>query len=163
MSYVKIKNTAAADDSLAKYAAAIREIDLIELGLNEAIDNLKTEAQLKSRDFLNVVEMEKSRLKVFAKANKSEFNGRQSLDLAHGRIGFRKSTSLALVDKGDTWDEVRQRLEADKRTDVIKVEKKVDKEMLEKWSDDRLAQYGLKTKESQTFFISIEEEEVAKQ
>jgi phage host-nuclease inhibitor protein Gam len=149
-----------ADQILARMGEAQREIALIETALNEAIDQLKTEAQLKSQEFREVLGLEEERLKYFSQDNRKLFEDRQSRELAHGVIGFRKSTSLSLAAKGDTWEEVAARLEEGKHKEAVRIKKEVDKDILKKWPEDRIRSFGLKLKESEKFFVEVVQEKV---
>jgi hypothetical protein len=160
MAFIKINDLAEADQVLARMAGAKREIILQENALNESIDRLKSEAQLKAQDHINLLAMEELRLKAFAKDNRKVFEGKQSLERPHGVIGFRKSTSLSLSAKGDTWDELVARLEEGSHNEVVRINKEADKDVLKRWPEDKLQSYGLKVKETEKFFVELTQEKV---
>jgi hypothetical protein len=159
----KISSTAEADEALARIAAAEREMALIQLALNESVNDLKTDAQKKSISHLAVVDAEANRLKAFAKNNRPVFGDKQSLDLAHGKIGYRKSSELVLIKKGDTWAEVVGRLEEDYKTEAVKITKAANKEVMEGWGEEKLFKYGVQVKDKETFFYTLAEEKIKDQ
>ncbi|MDR1656154.1 MAG: host-nuclease inhibitor Gam family protein [Deltaproteobacteria bacterium] len=158
--FVKIENLNEADAVLARMAEAQREIALVENALNEQIDRLKSEAQQRTIDHRNILTMEELRLKAYSKDNRKEFKGLQSLDLAHGTLGFRRSTALSLAAKGDTWEEIIARLEEGGHDEVIRRTKEADKDALKKWPEDRLQSFGLKLKETEKFVVEVKQEKV---
>jgi phage host-nuclease inhibitor protein Gam len=161
MAYLKIKDQTEADQALAEIGKAQRAIAKIELDLNHKVDRLKSEALEAASELKDQVSFETSRLKKFATTYREDvFKGKQSLELTHGKFGFRRSSTLALTQKGDTWDEVVKRLEEQEQLEAVKVKKEVNKEYLEKWSEDRLLHLGVAVKPKESFYVEVAEEKV---
>jgi phage host-nuclease inhibitor protein Gam len=160
----KITSRCEADEALAIIAEAQREIDRVNLELNEEIDALKEQAKAATADAEALVKIHEARLKAFATANReSVFQGQRSIQLNYGRIGFRKSSSLALAAKGDTWEELLLRLKGDggpEALSAIRLKEEPNKDILLGWGEDRLTQFGLVLKETEKFWLEVAKEEV---
>jgi phage host-nuclease inhibitor protein Gam len=66
-------------------------------------------------------------LRTWAEANPSMFDGNRSLQLKHGRIGWRLGNPSLRLLGGCTWESVLDRLERRGLTEYIRIEKEPDK------------------------------------
>jgi len=138
---------------LGLIAAHQREIDRIEVELNEGIDNLKAVAAQAARFHLEAVEEGTARIKATALADRKELFGEsKTLSLTHGEVGFRASTALCLATKKQTWDKVLDELLTTGRLDAVRISKEVNKDVLKTWTPSALANYGLTLKTTEKFF-----------
>lgn len=100
-------------------------------------------------------------LLAFAEIKKDEiFDGKRSLRLDYGELGYRKSTELATV-KGFTWKQVLGKLKELAFKEAIRIKEEPDKEVMSQWPDERLALVGTERREKDTFWFEIDEAKIA--
>lgn len=146
--------------AVAEIAALDREIAAIESDMQAEIDAAKARARQRAAgaaarraDLANGVA-------VWAKLHKDElFGTRKSLDLGHGKIGFRASTAI-VQERGVTVEMSLARLHELGMQDGIRLKEELNKEEMLAWPDNRLALVGVKRQQRDTFFIEIPQESV---
>ena len=142
------------DQALAAIAAHQREIDLIEAGLNEAIDRLKAQANEAAREHIAARYNLEAQMEAAAEAGRREFFAEgKTMSLPHGEVGFRASTSLRLAHRGVSWEKVLEKLTETGRMDAVRVTREVNKDVLKTWPPSALAAYEVKLKASEKFFV----------
>ena len=153
--------------AVAEIAALDREIAAIERDMQAEIDAAKARARQRAAsasarraDLANGVA-------VWAKLHKEElFSSAKTLDLGHGKIGFRASTAI-VQERGVTVEMSLARLHELGMPDGIRLKEELNKEHMLAWPDAQLALVGVKRQQRDTFFIdipqpSVPEEGVAK-
>jgi phage host-nuclease inhibitor protein Gam len=149
------------DAALARIAAHQREIDRIEAELNEGIDNQNAAAGQAAREHVIAVANVTASLKAKALENRAElFGGAKTLNLPHGELGFRSSTSLCLARKNKTWDDVLEDLIGQGQLDAVRVIREVNKDVLKAWPDKTLAAFDLRLKTTEKFFVKPDVEKL---
>lgn len=132
--------------AMAEASDLDRRIGLIELRLNERVDQLKAEADAELAPLAGRrVELDLAILDYAERRKKSLFSDVRSQDLSFGILRCRAVTKLAPL-KRWTWKAVLGRLiELNTRParEAIKTKQEVDREVLERWTDDRLAEVGV--------------------
>ena len=158
-----IRDLSEADEALAEIAEIDRAIEAANHQLNEDIDSLKKETQAEIEPILQRKEILGAGLANFAELNKGDlFKDRKSRELGFGVIGFRKSTSLALLRKlCSTWKEVLGKLREYGFRDAIRVKEEPDKEAMSEWPKERLELVGVQRVEKDEFFYEISQEKLA--
>lgn len=155
-----IKNLDEADEVLAQIAALRRNIALIETGLNEAIDALKTKAAAEAEPHRQEIAALEQALTRFAEYHKAElFARRKSCDLTFGSIGYRASSKIKLISKM-TWERVLQTLRDTGMQQCIRVQEAPDKEALKALSPEHLRELGCKVVQEDSFFYEIADQEL---
>ena len=151
-----------AEKHLGELASLERDLENIKTKLNDSIDQLKAKAAAEAKPLADRCKELETGLATFAATNKTKlFKRPRSRKLAFGTIGFRKSTELKPMPKM-TWKAVLAKLISLKFTDAIRNKKSVNREELEKWTDERLEQVGVERKKKDEFFIEIRAEKVGK-
>ena len=146
---------------MADLAAHEREIDRIELEMNEEIARLKAEADELAKEHLAAAEKCTATLKMAAKIGRQELFGEgKTLRLTHGEISFRSSTAVALVNKKASWDNVLAGLTEDGRLDAVRVTREVNKDVLKTWTAAALARYDVKIRTTETIHIKPDVEKI---
>jgi len=149
------------DGIMTKLAANQREIDRIEIELNEGIARLQAEAKERAKEYVAAVETGTVMLKAAAKANRKELFGEgKTLKLTHGEINFRSSTGLALSNKSISWDNVLAGLTEDGRLDAVRVIREVNKDVLRTWPSAALARYDVKLRTTETVRVDPDRERI---
>lgn len=146
---------------LAEIAESQREIDLINTGLNEKIDDMKKKAEAECAPLAGAIEEREQALARFAEANKDTlFKKPKSRVLSFGELGFRSSTSTVLLNRQWNWGKVLEVLKQKRLGKYIRTKQEVDKEAVRALSERRLAGVGLKVKQEDSFFYEVKEETV---
>ncbi len=144
--------------ALAELAALERELAGIEADMNETIDRVKNNADAEAAPHQERRRELSAALNGFAEVNKSElFARRKSLELPHGVIGFRQSTSLVARTKVK-MAQVLEKLKDLGWTEAVKTTEGVNKEVMREWSDSRLEAVGMERRVVDQFFVEISAE-----
>lgn len=158
-----ITNLEEADAMLARITARKRELTLIDLGLKEDVDRLKTQAAAQCEPVKEDIGNMEQAITRFCMVNREEmFTKKKSVDLTFGTIGFRSSSTLKTMKK-ITWDMVLGMLESANRTGCIRLKKEVDKEAMRKLPLDELSKFGCKLEQEDAFFYETNETDVLTQ
>jgi phage host-nuclease inhibitor protein Gam len=103
------------------------------------------------------------RLQAWADANPADFHNAQTLDLTHGRIGYRTGMPALKTLAGWTFDRVLERLKNLSWTHFIRVKQEVDKQAIiaqrEQLTEDDLRGLGVRVVQEETFFVEPKLEE----
>lgn len=112
--------------------------------LNDAVENMRQD------------------LEAWAVSNRSEFAGRQSLQMIHGTIGWRVNPPSLTPLRGFTWASCIQRLLDLERMEHIRTKQEVNKESLLAVRDtEDLSRFGLKVEQKEPFYVEPTMTEVA--
>jgi phage host-nuclease inhibitor protein Gam len=143
---------------------ALREIAEAEISLNEidgqmnlAINTAKEHAAKLAKPLNSRVKALEALVKSFAEAEKSEMEGK-SKQLNFGRVGFRQSSSVSVPAK--KADAILNNLKKFGMEDCIAVKETINKEALEKYSDDDIAKVGASRKVEDKFWLETDKEKV---
>lgn len=102
-------------------------------------------------------------LQSWAESNPEEFGDKKSLDLLHGRLGFRTGNPKLKTLSGWTWDRVKETLIRN-LTGHVRTKTEVDKEGLlaafqrHELDDRDLREIGVKVVQDEAFFIETKTE-----
>lgn len=137
-----VDTQAQAEGALAEMAALERKMIQADLDMREVCDAAKKEAgEIKAPLEARYKELEAA-LKKWATMNKSAlFAERKHLDLAFGVIGFAAATAIRQMD-GVPEEETLARIKQYGFADALRIVEQVNKEAMEKWTDERLALVG---------------------
>lgn len=149
--------------------------EIRELTIEKAQHMLKIELAKKAAEDLHaarLAEIEKlllsktEQLKTWSEANPGEFGGKKSLDMTHGKIGFRLGNPQLKTLSKWTWDRVLEALRSAGLTPFIRTKEEVNKQALLDRAQDPtetfpLAGFGLRIAQDEPFFVDpkIEEQE----
>lgn len=99
-------NKAAAEEAFADFAIADAKYNQITSKMDVEITRIREKYQ----DELSRLQAKKEeafeRLQSYAEGNRDDFNGKKSLEFAHGVLGFRTGTPKLKTRKGFTWPSV---------------------------------------------------------
>ena len=157
---VIIANKTEATVAVAEIAALDRQMAAIECDMQAEIDAAKARArQCAASVVSHRVELANG-VAVWAKLHKEElFKNAKTLDLGHGRIGFRASTAIA-QERGVTVEMSLARCHELGLTDGVRLKEELNKERMLAWPDERLSLVGVKRQQRDTFFIDIPQESI---
>lgn len=157
-----IHNIDEANEALMEIGELQRIQKDIELRMNDDIAKIKAGAEQDAAGHMARRTALENGLMAYADTNKVElFKDRRSVDLNYGSIGYRKSTELATV-KGSTWKTVLGKLKELAFKEAIRTKEEPDREIMSQWPDERLELVGCQRREKDTFWLEINEEELAK-
>jgi len=137
-----VDNQTQAEGALAEMAALERKMIQADLDMREICDAAKEHARaIKAPLEARYDELEAA-IKKWATMNKTElFRERKSLDLAFGVFGFTAGTSIRQMN-GVPEEETLAKIKTLGFTDAIRLVEEVNKEAMERWTDERLALVG---------------------
>lgn len=157
-----IHNLDEANEALQEIGELKRIQKDIELQMNDDIAKIKAGAEQDAASYMARCTALENGLMAFADANKLElFKDKRSVDLNYGSIGYRKSTELGTL-KGCTWKTVLGKLKELAFKEAIRIKEEPDREIMSQWPDERLELVGIQRREKDTFWLEINEEELAK-
>jgi phage host-nuclease inhibitor protein Gam len=105
------------------------------------------------------------KLQLFAETNPEMFEQKKSLELSHGKIGFRTGTPKLKLLKSFNWDRVVEKLEQHLPS-FVRTKKEADKEKLLSCRDEastaeKFKLIGIEVVQDETFFVEPKTEEVS--
>lgn len=143
---------------LADLAVVERELESITTEMNEHIDAIKKDADNRAEPLIGRKKELSTALNSYAEINKAElFARKKSLELPHGIIGFRQSTSLVARPKV-RMGQVLERLKDLGWHEAVKTSESVNKEAMREWSDGKLEAVGMERRIVDQFFVEISDE-----
>lgn len=147
---VTISTWAEADELLGQLAERQREIERIELDLNQKIAEMKNNAKLAVEAHQTIITAGEKQLAVFAQLHEGDFGKARSKALTHGVIGWRQSTTAKLLRSvADTVELLR----GIGREDCIRqAAPQVDKQAVRQLADRELEKAQIKLVTKDTFF-----------
>ncbi len=171
MSAHTIASLDAADAALLELAKIDREVQLLELAMNEEIASAKAKADAQAAPLRERRALLEAALSAFATASKDElFKKKKSRALLHGVLGFRASSKLTTL-AGFSWAKVLVAIQ-DMGTSLedwaifgscVRPKYEVDKEAVKKLPENEMARIGCKVKSEDEFFYELKAETVAEQ
>lgn len=146
-----------ADKALARIAEINRNLATIDAALNAKLDECKTNAAALAAGLQDELAQLTNGLEAFGESNRADlFPKQKTLELPHGFMGFRLSSSISISKK------TMELLQAARKTVAIIVKKSVDKDVLKTWSDADLAEFKAKRVTEDKFWFEVKDEEVAR-
>lgn len=147
-----------AKEALAELAGIERRLNAITATMNESIDKLKSNADAEAAKHNERKKALATALNGFAEVNRTElFARKKSLELPHGVIGWRQSTSIVAKAKVK-MAQVLEKLKDLGWNDAVKTSESVNKEAMREWSDGKLEAVGMERKIADQFFVEISAE-----
>lgn len=144
--------------AMAELAHIERSLAAIEADMNDNIDTIKRNADAEAAPHQERKKELATALNGFAEVNRAElFTKRKSLELPHGVIGFRQSTSIVAKAKVK-MAQVLEKLKDLQWNEAVKVTEAVNKEVMREWTDGKLEAIGMERKQADQFFIDISAE-----
>lgn len=146
-----------ADDALREIGDVSRVIAKREAEATEKIENIKARLQMETAEHNARKTALVHDLEAFALLHrdeiKEETGGNKSIELAHGKLGFRKSTKLTVKKVAA----VIAMLKARKLLKFIRTTETVNKEAMRDLSDDELRKFGVSREIEDTFWCEPNE------
>jgi phage host-nuclease inhibitor protein Gam len=154
-----------AESILAEYAMVDAKIAEITAMMDQKITRIREEYADQLQDLGDVKDEKFNQLQLFAEKNKSLFEKKRSVDMAHGSIGFRIGTPKLKTLKGFTWASVTNLLKIKLPSYVRTVEEAAkDKLIIDRAVPGVLSQFkdcGIECVQDEAFFIDLKKEEFA--
>lgn len=158
---VVVDDQTQAEGILAELAAIDRKLMSVQVAMNEEIDAAKQKAS----DAKVPLEARRKELaaalKTWATMNKSVlFAKRKSLDLAFGSLGFQAATKIQQMANVSAEESIAK-IKQYGFKDGIRILEELDKEAMEKWTDDRLALVGLVRRGTDNYWCKVNQEKLS--
>lgn len=147
------------EGALAEMATIDRKRAEITGQMNEAIDEAKTKADHASVSLTARHKELGEAIKVFATLNDATLfkDGKKSIDLAFGVVGFRWSTDIVQMNKISA-ETTLERLNAFGFREAINTKESILKNAMIKWTDEKLQSVGLRRRSKNDFYIEVKAE-----
>ena len=156
-----VKSLAEANEALKEIAGLSRGVSAIEARMNEDIDSIKAQAAEETAPLKARLAALENGLMVFSETRKDAlFGEKRSVELDYGSLGYRRSTALTTA-RGTTWKQVLGRLEELQFAEAIRVKREPDKDVLAKWTPERLELVGVAVVGKDTFWYELNQEKLA--
>ena len=154
---VVMKDLVDVDNALKEIAQLKRELAEIDNEIDAAIDELKKERDFKARKFVERTEKLGNGIYAYAEYNKNELFAKQKTrELVFCLIGYRQSTKISITKK------TLAKLEQLHLTGAIIIQKKPDRKVMLRWSEDKLQSVGAKRVVEDNFWYEVKQENLAK-
>jgi phage host-nuclease inhibitor protein Gam len=152
-----------AEDAFAVFADAYNDITKIEAKMNAELNAIRDKYQERITKLEEVKEAQKDILQVFATEHKSEWKNK-SIEMLHGKLGFRTGTPKLKCDKGFNWTSVTELLN-EYFPDYVRVVNEPNKEKLiadrdEEGFDKICKKAHIAVVQEETFFVEPKVEEL---
>lgn len=159
---VLIEDLAQADKALAEIAQHERDLARIEATLNKAIDRAKADAEKLAEPIRARLAALDNGLHAFGEHHKPEVcqGKRRSVELAFGTLGFRQSTEVKPMPKL-TWGRVLELLKQKNFDQAIRRKEEPDKDVLHTYTDEELAEVGVRRVSKDAFWYEIKAEVIS--
>jgi phage host-nuclease inhibitor protein Gam len=104
-------------------------------------------------------------IKLWADNNEWEFAEVRTMELTHGKLGYRKGQPTLKLLNGFNWEGVLQYLKEAKASGYIRVKEEVNKETLiqdrAKIGPESLAEMGVKVVQDESFFVEAKVDDLS--
>lgn len=120
----------------------------IEATMNNHINVLKKEAELKANPLLARKAELEANIQAFTEHHIDEFKDSKTKSLTFGEVGFRRTTSIVTRNVKAIIEALKQ----NRMLDCIKTAESIDKDKLGQYDDEALLKVGAKRKAEDRFF-----------
>ena len=142
-----------AERAFRELADAHREKTRLSELAAKRIEMLKADLLAETVHLEVTIELRGRELEEFATRKREDFKGKQSRRLAPGKIGWRKSTAVELL---ETEEEVLRRLVTLDLFNCIKVTEALKKTEIRECSDTVRARLGVQLVDREKFFVDVD-------
>lgn len=149
-------NWAGADYVVQRIGALQRDIENAEATAQKKIDAIKADLAEAVAPAQGAIKDYTESLEAWAMLHLADFEGKQSRQLNHGQLGWRRST-LITIDK-DAIDLIKIAF-GKKAKEYLHIKETPDKEALARLTDDELKSVGARRKHKDVFFVEPEKVE----
>jgi phage host-nuclease inhibitor protein Gam len=141
--------------------AVVREITVLKLAEQELKSEMDAEITAIKESYearlcavANTITPLVLEIEAWATAHQADFGERKSLELLHGKIGWRITPPALKPLRGQTWASVLELLRARGRTEFIRTTETVNKDaLLAARETENLKQYGCRHVQEEEFFV----------
>lgn len=151
-----VRNLEEANQALLEIARRRLELKRIDADAEEAINNIKEEANAKAKPLQEEIAFYEGGLAAFAEMSKHEiFSKKKSIELNFGIMGYRKSTKVSISRK-----HTLRLLKEHGLTEAIKIKETPNKDVLADYPEDTLKKVKARRVSEDNFWYEVKEEEV---
>jgi phage host-nuclease inhibitor protein Gam len=154
-----IKSWEEVNEALKEIAEGEILIEDIEGEMNRQINGIKKSSQLEAKPHQDRIDKLGKDIKEFVTEHRDEIEGKTKV-LNFGKTGFRLSTTISIPRAKEKVAAIIKSLKIRKMTDCIKVEEKINKEVLKKYSEDEIIKVGAKLRKQDVFWYETAREKI---
>lgn len=151
-----LESWAEVDEHLEQIAHMRRQVGEFESQINEQIDALRSQLAEYAGPLLETEKQLELEIEQFLVAHQSEFDKVRTRELAHGKVGFRKSEAIAFKPKL-VAETVIKLCKEHGHPECVKVKESVDKEALAKLTPEDLSACGCRRVPKDTPWFEVAE------
>lgn len=143
-----------------QYAAVDRELTKAEADLNKEVDRIKNTYDARTADAQGRKKALGILIEGYTNEHRAELisEDKRSFDLPAATLGYRKTSSVHLPMR--SMAEIISAIERMGRLEAVTIKKTANKDILNTWSTEALAEIGVKKEEKDIFFIKVNEEKI---
>ncbi|MBI1291831.1 hypothetical protein GC173_11395 [bacterium] len=150
-----------ADEALRRIGEIDRAEKASELAMNRQIETAREVHREKTAAMVAERKVLEKDLKQFAESRRADLEGKQSKELHHGTVSFRRASKLIVHNEANSITAVK-RVFPEQVAAVVAVKESLRKEVIEKWASSDLAAIGVTTDEKETFGYETKYEEATR-
>ena len=152
-----------AEEAFAEYATATSGINKLTSEMEIKITGVREKYQDGLAALNRRVEETNAILMTYAMENENLFDKKKSIEMTHGKIGFRTGTPTVKNLKGFTWEAVKNLVKSFLGDSYVRIKEEVNKEAIlaardEKEIAAKFGQCGIEIRQEETFFVEPKEE-----
>lgn len=157
-----IKTRADAELELGRIRQMTIQRNLLLLAIEEDRRALESRFTIELEATAKEIELRSESLRVWSESNPEEFNGRKSLEMLHGVVGWRVGNPTLKTIPGKTWDQVLDAIK-DVCPEYIRTSVELNKQAIladrEVIGVDKLRLLGMRVVQAEPFFVEPKLEE----
>lgn len=140
---IQVHNLAQADAVLAELAELEQRLATIQADVTQRLAALHAEAAAATAPLVRRRQLLTEALHQFADRQRLRlFTQRRGLRLAHGALGFRRTTALVLLPRVG-WQLVLRQIKEQGFSAAVRTREEVDKRVLRTWPEEQLTRVGV--------------------
>lgn len=163
---ISITSRAEAQTILGEYAAESRKLKSLQNDLAGALTLSRSTFEPKIEEAETAIAARERALELWAEKSREEFEGKKSIDLLHGTLGFRLGNRTLKLRSKMSWERVLARLNGLRKYIRVKITREVNKEaILEDTKGDtpvltneKLVEMGVLVDQGESFYIDLKED-----
>lgn len=162
---LKPKSMEEVEKFMSEYAEADARMAKITATMDEQITKIRDKYADELQVLAETKEAAFAAIQIYAESNMEKFEGKKSIDLTHGRIGFRTGTPKLKLRKKFTWGAVTEMLKELLPAYVRTVEEPAKDKLLADRDKEEvftaMPKCGIEVVQDESFYIELKKEEFA--
>lgn len=158
---VELKSWGDVDAALRRIAECGRDVELINVDMQAAIDRAKEAAAAQVKPLAAEIKELEAQITLYTEAHREDMGKSKSKVLNYGTVGYRKSTKIVLPRAGAKLLELIRQLKARGMADcVVQPPESISKEALAKYPANDIVAVGASLDVQDTFWYEIDRDRI---